>query len=265
MESIPGVGPRVIIVRDHGERRPRALAASTNPPVPSSASRCDGKISSASPRTSRTSSSRHTSALATSPAPSAAARAVAVHVKSKPGLRARAIGGANGGSPRCARRATTTLRSEMSVTIARLPPHRHAKTSTQSMRRRSWGHSIREPSCFTTPSPRLVRGRLCTAFSPSLPRSGNVLSPLATNGRSALRWAPSAVPPARWYGARRCGRANGYRCGFNPPSRFATRMRSWSRSSSGGFAARCPGSCTPRSRAGCAAATELRPARSRRS
>jgi hypothetical protein len=50
--------------------------------------------------------SRHTSALATSPAPSAAARAVAAHVKSTPGLRARAIGGAKGGSPRCSKMAT---------------------------------------------------------------------------------------------------------------------------------------------------------------
>jgi hypothetical protein len=30
--------------------------------------------------------------------------------------------------------------------------------STQSTRRRSWAHSIREPRGFTTPSPRLVRG-----------------------------------------------------------------------------------------------------------
>ena len=50
------------------------------------------------------------------------------------------------------------------------------------MRRRSWAHAIREPPGFTAPSPRLVRGRLRTAFSPSLPRSGNVPSPLATNG-----------------------------------------------------------------------------------
>ena len=64
-------------------------------------------------------------------APSAAARAVAGHVQSKPGLRARAIGGANGGSPRCARMATITLLSEMSATIARLPAHPHAKTSTK--------------------------------------------------------------------------------------------------------------------------------------
>ena len=78
--------------------------------------------------------------------------------------------------------ATTTSLSEMSATIARLPPHRHAKTSIQSMRRRSWAHAIREPPGFTTPSPRLVRGRLRTAFSLSRPRSGNVPSPLATNG-----------------------------------------------------------------------------------
>ncbi|MEO5725800.1 MAG: hypothetical protein ABI134_29830 [Byssovorax sp.] len=50
------------------------------------------------------------------------------------------------------------------------------------MRRRSWAHSIREPPGFTTPSPRLVRGRLRAAFSLSRPRSGNVPSPLATNG-----------------------------------------------------------------------------------
>ena len=49
------------------------------------------------------------------------------------------------------------------------------------MRRRSWAHSIREPSGFTTPSPRLVRGPLRTALSLS-PRSGNVPSPLAANG-----------------------------------------------------------------------------------
>ena len=72
------------------------------------------------PKYSRASSSGHTSALATSPAPSAPARAVAVHESSNAGLRARATGGANGGSPRCARRATTTLRSEMSATIAGL-------------------------------------------------------------------------------------------------------------------------------------------------
>jgi hypothetical protein len=51
------------------------------------------------------------------------------------------------------------------------------------MRRRSWAHSIREPTGFTTPSPRLVRGRLRTAFSLSPPtRSGDVPSPPATNG-----------------------------------------------------------------------------------
>ena len=50
------------------------------------------------------------------------------------------------------------------------------------MRRRSWAHAIREPPGFTTPSPRLVRGRLRAAFSLSRPRSGNVPSPLATNG-----------------------------------------------------------------------------------
>jgi hypothetical protein len=91
----------------------------------------DGRTAPPSPRTSRTSSSRHTSALATSPAPSAAARAVAAHVKSKPGLRARAIGGASVGSPRCAKMATTTSRSEMSATIARLPPQGQARTSTK--------------------------------------------------------------------------------------------------------------------------------------
>jgi len=50
------------------------------------------------------------------------------------------------------------------------------------MRRRSWAHAIREPPGFTTPSPRLVRGRLRATFSLSRPRSGNVPSPLATNG-----------------------------------------------------------------------------------
>ena len=49
------------------------------------------------------------------------------------------------------------------------------------MRRRSSAHSIREPTGFTTPSPRLVRGRLPPAFSLSPPRSGDVPSPLATN------------------------------------------------------------------------------------
>ena len=53
------------------------------------------------------------------------------------------------------------------------------------MRRRSWAHAIREPPGFTTPSPRLVRGRLRAAFSLSRPRSGNVASPLATNGDAA--------------------------------------------------------------------------------
>jgi hypothetical protein len=51
------------------------------------------------------------------------------------------------------------------------------------MRRRSSAHSIREPTGFTTPSPRLVRGRLPTALSLSPPpRSGDVASPLATDG-----------------------------------------------------------------------------------
>jgi type VI secretion system VgrG family protein len=54
--------------------------------------------------------------------------------------------------------------------------------STQSTRRRSWAHSILRPPGFTTPSPRLGRGRLRTAFSLSRPRSGNVPSLLATNG-----------------------------------------------------------------------------------
>ena len=54
------------------------------------------------------------------------------------------------------------------------------------MRRRSWAHSIREPTGFTTPSPRLVRGPLRTALSRSpKARSGDVLSPLATNGDAA--------------------------------------------------------------------------------
>ena len=54
--------------------------------------------------------------------------------------------------------------------------------STQSTWSRSWAHLIREPSGFTTLCPRLVRRRPRTAFSPSLPRSGNVPSPLTTNG-----------------------------------------------------------------------------------
>ena len=41
--------------------------------------------------------------------------------------------------------------------------------STQSTPRKSWAHSIREPPGFTTPSPRLVRGRLRTALSLSPP------------------------------------------------------------------------------------------------
>ena len=49
------------------------------------------------------------------------------------------------------------------------------------MRRRSWAHAIREPSGFTTPSPRLVRGRLGPAFSLSPPRSGDAPSALAAN------------------------------------------------------------------------------------
>lgn len=58
-----------------------------------------------------------------------------------------------------------------------------ALASTQSTRRRSWAHSILPPPAFTTPSPRLVRGRLRTAFSLSPPtRSGDVPTPLATNG-----------------------------------------------------------------------------------
>ena len=76
------------------------------------------------------------------------------------------------------------------------------------MRRRSSAHSIREPTGFTTPSPRLVRGRLPPAFSlsppPPPPRSGDVSSPLATNadvssGFFALRFfflARGAVAPA---------------------------------------------------------------------
>jgi hypothetical protein len=48
--------------------------------------------------------------------------------------------------------------------------------STQATRRsRSWAHSILRPPGFTTPSPRLVRGRLRAAFSLSPQRSGDVL------------------------------------------------------------------------------------------
>jgi len=64
-------------------------------------------------------------------ASSAAAGAVATHATSNDGLRARAIGGANGGSPRCARIATTTSRSEISPTIARRPPQGQARTSSR--------------------------------------------------------------------------------------------------------------------------------------
>jgi len=46
-----------------------------------------------------------------------------------------------------------------------------------------WAHSIREPPAFTTPCPRLVDGRIRTAFSLSPPTcSGDVLSPLAPKG-----------------------------------------------------------------------------------
>ena len=68
------------------------------------------------------------------------------------------------------------------ATIARRPPQGQARTSTQSMRRRSWAHAIREPTSFMTPAPRLVRGRLSAAFSLSRPPSGNAPSPLAKNG-----------------------------------------------------------------------------------
>jgi hypothetical protein len=44
--------------------------------------------------------------------------------------------------------------------------------STQSTRRRSWAHSILRSPGFTTPSPRLVRGRIRTALSLSPPRRG---------------------------------------------------------------------------------------------
>src|SRR4051812_35714309 len=49
------------------------------------------------------------------------------------------------------------------------------------MRRRSCAHSSLEPTGFTTPSPRPVRGRLPTALSLAPTRSGDVPSPRATN------------------------------------------------------------------------------------
>ena len=81
------------------------------------------------------------------------------HAKSNAGLRARASGGASVGNLRCARMASITLLSEMSATIVRRPPQGQAKTSTKWMRRRSDAHSSLEPTGFTTPSPRLVRGQ----------------------------------------------------------------------------------------------------------
>ena len=69
-------------------------------------------------RASRASSSRHTPALAMSSRLRPLPEPFPAQGKSKPGLRARAIGGASVGSPRCATRATTTARSEMSLTIA---------------------------------------------------------------------------------------------------------------------------------------------------
>ena len=72
----------------------------------------------------------------------------------------------------------TARRPENKAAADRQP--REAK----SMRRRSWAHAIREPTGFTTPSPRLVRGRLPTAFSLSPPRSGDVPSALETSGEA---------------------------------------------------------------------------------
>ena len=74
--------------------------------------------------------------------------------------------------------ATTTSLSEMSATIARRPPHRHAKTSTRSIRRSRWAHAIRVPATFPTPSPRRVGRRLGATLS----RSGDVPSAVATHG-----------------------------------------------------------------------------------
>ena len=99
-EAPPAGAPRMVaIVGWPGQARPIPQGGTLPRPPPLAPA--TGKITPAGPRISRASSSRHTFALATSPAPSAPARAAAAHVKSKRGLRARAIGGANGGSPRC--------------------------------------------------------------------------------------------------------------------------------------------------------------------
>jgi hypothetical protein len=131
----------------------------------------------------RRSSSRHTFALATMLRVRPLPELVLAQAKSRPGLRARVSGPASVGSSRCAKRATITSRSEMSATIARRPPQEHAKTSTKSTRRSSWVHSSLPQEGFPTLSLRSVSGRLCTAFSLSLPRSGDVPSVVETSAR----------------------------------------------------------------------------------
>jgi hypothetical protein len=117
------------------------------------------------------------------------------------------------------------------VSHDRPPPTAPARQNIHPiMRPGSWAHSIREPPGFTTPSPRLVRGRLRTAFSPSRPRSGNVPSPLATNGDAssgffAIRFfflarGNVAVAPALAQAARGvlAHRGHGKLCGIKLPA-----------------------------------------------
>jgi hypothetical protein len=98
------------------------------------------------------------------------------------------------------------------------------------MRRRSWAHSIREPTGFTTPSPRLVRGRLPTAFSLSPPRSGDVPSALETSGEAVaafvfrfflarVRAGVVGVAPALATGPRGTTAARHGERGANTPDR----------------------------------------------
>jgi hypothetical protein len=74
----------------------------------------EGKIPPAGARTSRTSPSRHTSALATRLRVRPLPEPWPTPASSNAGLRARAIGGTSMVRSRCARRATITSRSEMS-------------------------------------------------------------------------------------------------------------------------------------------------------
>jgi hypothetical protein len=138
--------------------------------------------------------------------------ATAVHATSNAGLRARAIGGANGGSPRCARMATTTSLSEMSATIARLPPHRHAKTSTQSMRRRSWPtRSASHPASRRRPRGSSAGGsarpsrRRCHARATSPRRSLRTATRRRASSRSASSSWRAATSPSPQLSPARAG------------------------------------------------------------